>query len=67
MKGVFGGNFNPVHIGHLILATDALNLLALEKVLFVPAWESPFKNNSTSAPFKDRYNMLKDHGRDQLK
>lgn len=59
MKGIFGGNFNPVHKGHLILANDALNLLNLEKVLFIPAWISPFKNDISSVSFKDRYNMLK--------
>ena len=59
MKGVFGGNFNPVHTGHLILANDALNLLTLEKVLFIPAWKSPFKDSIPTTPFKDRYNMLK--------
>ena len=59
MKGIFGGNFNPVHTGHLIVASDALSLLDLEKVLFVPAWKSPFKNDIISVPFKDRYNMLK--------
>jgi nicotinate-nucleotide adenylyltransferase len=59
LKGIFGGNFNPVHTGHLIVASDALRLLDLEKVLFVPAWKSPFKNDIISVPFKDRYNMLK--------
>jgi nicotinate-nucleotide adenylyltransferase len=59
LKGIFGGNFNPVHTGHLILANDALNLLALDKILFVPAWKSPFKNDIVSIPFKDRYNMLR--------
>lgn len=59
MKGVFGGNFNPIHTGHLILASDALNLLSLKKVIFIPAWKSPFKENIPSAPFEDRYNMLK--------
>jgi nicotinate-nucleotide adenylyltransferase len=59
VKGVFGGNFNPVHSGHLILATDAIELLGLEKVFFIPAWESPFKDNTISVPFRDRYNMLK--------
>jgi len=59
VKGVFGGNFDPIHIGHLILASNALNLLSLEKVLFVPAWKAPLKNDITSASFKDRYNMLK--------
>lgn len=59
MKGVFGGNFNPVHTGHLILASDALSLLCLEKVFFIPAWKPPFKENIPSTPFKDRYNMLR--------
>jgi nicotinate-nucleotide adenylyltransferase len=59
LKGVFGGNFNPVHTGHLILASDALSLLRLEKVLFIPAWTPPFKENIPSIPFKDRYNMLR--------
>lgn len=59
MKGVLGGNFNPVHKGHLILANDALKLLDLEKILFVPAWKAPLKNDIISASFEDRYNMLK--------
>ena len=59
MKGVFGGNFNPVHTGHLVLASESLSLLTLEKVLFIPAWKSPFKENIPSIPFKDRYNMLR--------
>ena len=46
-------------MGHLILAADSLSLLSLEKVFFVPAWESPFKENIPNIPFKDRYNMLK--------
>ena len=59
MKAIFGGNFNPVHTGHLIQAIDALNLLSLEKILFIPAWKAPLKDNIVSASFKDRYNMLK--------
>jgi len=58
VKGVFGGNFNPVHKGHLILANDALKLLNLEKILFIPAWKAPLKNDTISASFEDRYNML---------
>jgi nicotinate-nucleotide adenylyltransferase len=58
LKAIFGGNFNPVHTGHLILAADALRLLSLDKVLFIPAWKSPFKENIPVIPFEDRYNML---------
>ena len=59
MKAIFGGNFNPVHTGHLIQAIDALNLLSLEKILFIPAWKAPLKDNYISVSFEDRYNMLK--------
>ena len=59
MKAIFGGNFNPVHTGHLILAADALRILSLDKVLFIPAWKSPFKENIPTIPFNDRYNMLR--------
>ena len=59
MKAIFGGNFNPVHTGHLIQAIEALNLLSLEKILFIPAWKAPLKEEIISVPFEDRYNMLK--------
>lgn len=59
MKAIFGGNFNPVHTGHLIQAIDALNLLSLEKILFIPAWKVPLKDDIISVSFEDRYNMLK--------
>ncbi|MCK4421273.1 nicotinate (nicotinamide) nucleotide adenylyltransferase [candidate division WOR-3 bacterium] len=58
MKGVFGGNFDPVHIGHLILTADAINGLDLEKVFFIPAWISPFKKDAENTPFQYRFEML---------
>jgi len=58
VKGVFGGNFDPVHIGHLILAIDAIRILDLEKILFVPAWISPFKKDVKTIPFQHRFEML---------
>jgi nicotinate-nucleotide adenylyltransferase len=41
--GIFGGSFNPVHLGHLFLADKALSELKLDRIVFVPAYISPFK------------------------
>jgi len=41
--GVFGGTFDPPHIGHLILAADACDALSLDQLIFVPAAAQPFK------------------------
>ncbi len=40
---LFGGTFDPIHHGHLILAREALEQLALDRVIFIPAALSPFK------------------------
>jgi nicotinate-nucleotide adenylyltransferase len=56
--GVYGGSFNPPHIGHLILAQTALDLLRLDRVMFVPAFQSPFKPESDSTTTEDRVEML---------
>jgi nicotinate-nucleotide adenylyltransferase len=42
--GIYGGSFDPIHHAHLILAREALELLHLEKVVFIPAAISPFKD-----------------------
>jgi nicotinate-nucleotide adenylyltransferase len=42
--GICGGTFDPIHHGHLILAREARELFGFEKVLFVPAAVSPFRN-----------------------
>lgn len=41
--GVFGGSFNPIHIGHLVIAEAAWQEFALEKVLFIPTADTPNK------------------------
>jgi len=41
--GILGGSFNPVHLGHLFLADKALSELKLDRIVFVPAYLSPFK------------------------
>jgi nicotinate-nucleotide adenylyltransferase len=57
--GIYGGTFDPVHLGHLILARDALEQLKLDGVLFVPARQSPFKPGRTGASEKQRLAMLR--------
>lgn len=56
----FGGSFDPVHIGHLILARDVREFFRYEKVVFIPAYISPFKAaKGHRASAEDRVNMLK--------
>lgn len=54
--GIFGGRFDPIHIGHLIVAQDLLDRVGLEKVLFLVSHNPPHK--SVEAPFQDRYRMV---------
>lgn len=55
--GVFGGSFNPVHLGHLLLADEVLELLRLDRIVFVPAAEPPHKPMRGLAPARDRFAM----------
>lgn len=57
--GILGGTFNPVHVGHLILAEEAREKLALDKIIFIPASLPPHKDNLDIAPAADRLRMLK--------
>lgn len=44
--GVFGGSFNPPHIGHVLVAVDACEALGLDRLLIVPAAVNPLKGSS---------------------
>lgn len=57
--GIVGGTFNPVHIGHLILAEEVREKLQLDQVIFVPTYLPPHKDIDDVAPSEDRYKMIK--------
>jgi nicotinate-nucleotide adenylyltransferase len=58
--GIFGGTFDPVHHGHLLLAEAALEQLDLDRILFVPAALSPFKQDRPpGATPEQRLRMLR--------
>lgn len=57
--GLFGGSFDPVHCGHLLLARAAWEEVSLDRMVFIPAARSPLKDNETLAPASDRLRLLK--------
>jgi nicotinate-nucleotide adenylyltransferase len=56
--GIYGGTFDPIHHGHLILARQACDELALDQLIFVPAALSPFKKKAAEASGELRLAML---------
>jgi nicotinate-nucleotide adenylyltransferase len=56
--GIFGGTFDPPHIGHLLAASDAFEVLDLDRLLFVPAAAQPFKVGRVWATPAQRRRML---------
>ena len=56
--GIFGGTFDPPHLGHLILAAEALDQLQLERVLWVLTPEPPHKQGQDRQSLDDRLEML---------
>ena len=56
--GVFGGSFDPLHCGHLIVADDAASELGLDRVLFVPSGIHPFKGSEVETPPELRFRMV---------
>ncbi|HEV3408804.1 MAG TPA: nicotinate-nucleotide adenylyltransferase [Chthoniobacterales bacterium] len=57
--GIYGGTFDPVHHGHLILAREALETLGLDEIIFVPATISPHKVHRAPTPADVRLEMVR--------
>jgi nicotinate-nucleotide adenylyltransferase len=57
--GLFGGTFDPVHLGHLLVARAALEELSLDRLFFIPAAQSPFKPDGQPTPAPLRLQMLR--------
>ena len=53
---LYGGSFDPIHIGHLITALDTYDL---EKVIFIPSYITPLKGRGLEASDKNRFEMTK--------
>ena len=56
--GIFGGTFDPVHLGHIKAAEEIKRILGLDKVIFIPSAISPHKTPSESTPSEHRLRML---------
>ena len=56
--GILGGAFDPVHLGHLILAGEAQDALGLDRVVFMPGAWTPLKGKPPEASDEDRLAML---------
>lgn len=57
--GIFGGSFDPIHLGHLNLAVEMLELHRLDEVWFCPAACSPHKHHYPQVNVQHRLNMLR--------
>lgn len=57
--GIYGGSFDPVHLGHLLVAQAAVEELGLDRLFFIPAARSPFKSEIPPAPDALRLQLLR--------
>ncbi len=55
--GVYGGTFDPIHTGHLVIAQGIVEHCGLDRLLFVPSARPPHKQGHAIAPPRDRYRM----------
>lgn len=65
--GIMGGTFDPIHIGHLILAMEAINYKNLDEVWFIPTGNPNFKQDKNVTDKQKRFEMVKIATRDNKK
>lgn len=56
--GLYGGSFDPIHLGHLIVADHVREALAFDQLIFIPAGQSPLKKHLPGASGEDRCRMI---------
>ncbi len=56
---LFGGTFDPIHLGHTTVAQEVIQQLHLDKLIFIPAKRSPLKQTFPQAPDDDRLTMIR--------
>jgi len=57
--GLYGGSFDPVHLGHLLVAQAAVEEIGLARLFFIPAAQSPFKPGMSPTPAAERLRLLR--------
>src|SRR4051794_29210899 len=57
--GLYGGSFDPVHLGHLLVAQAAREELGLERLFLIPPAQSPFKPERQPTPANERLRLLR--------
>ena len=57
--GVLGGTFDPIHLGHLVVASEVCGALALDRIILVPALQQPFKDSTGQASPEHRLAMCR--------
>lgn len=57
--GLYGGSFDPIHLGHLLAARAACEEAGLDRLFFIPAAQSPFKPDRVLTPASERLRLLR--------
>ena len=56
--GILGGTFDPIHLGHLMIALEARKVLELDEVVFIPTAQTPLKEDNRITPKQHRLKMV---------